>query len=354
MTTHGPQSNGDFSAATNDGDHAAAPDNPREDILDAYSRAVMNVAETAGPSVIGITGSPQPGRSRRRRQAGRGGPRGHRNPGGGSGSGFLISGDGLAVTNSHVVRGQRHFVARTVDGDRIDAELVGDDPSTDLAVIRLATRGLTHLEFGDVAPARPGQLAIALGSPLGLHSTVSAGIVSAIGRTLRGQDGRLIDDVLQHTAPINPGNSGGPLLDSRGHVIGINTAIIPMAQGIGFAVSATTAARVIGDLLTHGRVQRRHLGIAAATVRVPRDIARKTDVLNTTAVEVIGVDGEGPAALHLANGDVITAINGRIIEQVDDVHRQLSKLDANSPVNLEVIRDGVRRLINLPATRADS
>ncbi len=191
-------------------------------LLDAYSQAVIHVVETVGRATIGIMP-----------------PRAARN--GGQGSGFVITPDGYALTNSHVAHGRNKLTASTKEGDRLDAELIGDDPATDLALVRLAARDLPICTLGDSDALRVGQLVIAIGNPLGFDSTVSTGVVSAVGRSMRSQDGRLIESIIQHTAPLNPGNSGGPLVDSRGHVVGVNTAVIPMAQSIGFSVPANTA-----------------------------------------------------------------------------------------------------------------
>lgn len=205
---------------------------PDGDLLDAYSQAVIGVVRKVGPAVIAVTGR-----------------RGDRS--GGSGSGFLITPDGYALTNSHVVQGRDRMGATTQDGDDLDAVLIGDDPATDTALIRVASRDLPFAELGDSDALQVGQLVIAMGNPLGFQSTVSTGVVSALGRAMRGADGRLIDDVVQHTAPLNPGNSGGPLVDSRGRIVGINTAIIAMAQGLGFAVPGNTARWVLGELIAH-------------------------------------------------------------------------------------------------------
>ncbi len=296
------------------------------DLLDSYSQTVVGVSRAVGPAVIGV-----------------GGTASQRSPGG-FGSGVLVSPDGLALTNSHVVDGRLALLARTQEGDRIDATVVGDDPSTDLALLRLNSSDLPYAQLESARPSIPGQVAIALGSPLGLHSTVTAGIVSAVGRSLRGRDGRLIDDVVQHTAPINPGNSGGPLLDSRGRVIGINTAIIAMAQGLGFAVSSATAEWVISEFLQHGRVRRLKLGIAAGIVRLPQRARRMLDLLNESAVQVQGVE-EGSAAhrVGILPEDLIVSINDRLVENVDDVHRLLSRVESDSQVSIGLIR-GDRRL----------
>ena len=237
-------------------DDRARPETRREkdkladaDLLDAYSQAVIRVVEAVSPAVIGLA-------------AGEGGR-------GGSGSGFLVTPDGYGLTNSHVVGDRAGLTATTADGDRLDAQVIGDDPATDLALVRLAARDLPFAPLGDSDALRVGQLLIAIGSPFGFQSTVSTGVVSALNRTMRGEEGRLIENIIQHSAPLNPGNSGGPLVDSRGRVVGINTAVIAMAQGLGFAVPANTARWVIGELLSHGRVRRLHLGITATWFPFP-------------------------------------------------------------------------------------
>ena len=191
----------------------------------------------------------------------------------GAGSGFLLTPDGYALTNSHVVHGRPNVQATTEDGDTLSAELIGEDPATDLALLRLAARDLPFAELGDSQTLQVGQLVIAMGNPLGFQSTVSTGVVSAVGRAMRGQEGRLIENIVQHTAPLNPGNSGGPLVDSHGRVVGINTAVIAMAQGLGFAVPSATARWVVGELISHGRVRRLALGISATVVPLPRRLA---------------------------------------------------------------------------------
>src|SRR5689334_13293212 len=239
-------------------------------LLDAYSQAVIHVVETVSPAVISVSARDANGR-------------------GGGGSGFIVTPDGYAITNSHVVDDRPTLEAETTEGDRLSAELVGDDPATDLAIIRLAANGLPYTQLGDSDALRVGQLVIAMGSPLGLQSTVSTGVVSAVGRSLRARDGRLIENIVQHAAPINPGNSGGPLVDSRGLVVGINTAIIAMAQGLGFAIPSGTVEWVAAEILSHGRVRRRTLGIAAESIRLPRDLVRRFDLLAEEGVEVHGV-----------------------------------------------------------------
>ena len=291
------------------------------DLLDAYSQAVIRVVEAVSPAVIGLA-------------AGTGG-------GGGSGSGFLVTPDGYGLTNSHVVADRTRLTATTTDGDRLDAQVIGDDPATDLALIRLAARDLPFAQLGDSDALRVGQLLIAFGSPFGFQSTVSTGVVSALNRTMRGEEGRLIENIIQHSAPLNPGNSGGPLVDSRGRVVGINTAVIAMAQGLGFAVPANTARWVIGELLSHGRVRRLHLGITATLVSVARRLVVDLDLLNDRAIEVVAVEPGGPAArAGIRPGDLIVGVGGRLLNSIDDLHRLLSNSGAERDLVLAVVRAG--------------
>jgi len=303
-----------------------ATDDPHEgNLLDAYSQAVVAVVENVSPAVVGVVGA------RDDRQ-------------GGEGSGFLIAPDGYALTNSHVVHGRRKLAATTREGDRLDAEVIGDDPLTDLAVLRLTARDLPFAELGNSDALRVGQLVIAMGNPLGFQSTVSTGVVSALGRAMRGQEGRLIENIIQHAAPLNPGNSGGPLVDSHGRVVGINTAIIAMAQGLGFAIPANTAKWVIGEIISHGKVRRVYLGVTATVAAVPRYVARELDLLNDRAVEVVSVDPAGPAAAaSLTAGDQIVALNGRIVTSVDDLHRLLTGLAHEEAVSITLVRGREKR-----------
>ena len=255
----------------------------------------------------------------------------------------MVSSDGLALTNSHVVHGRPSVDAVTADGDQIEAEVLGDDPSTDLALIRVSASDLPFTELGDSDGLRVGQLVIAMGNPLGLHATVSTGVVSALGRSMRSRDGRLIENIVQHTAPINPGNSGGPLVDSRGQVVGVNTAIIPFAQGIGFAVPSSTAKWVVAELIKSGRVHRRQLGIQATTVPLARSLVRKLDLLSDQAVEVIRLLPKGAAsAAGLTPGDMIVAVQDRIVGSVDDMHRILSLFSIDQPLVMTVVRGSTK------------
>ena len=296
------------------------------DLLDAYSQAVIGVNKSVGPAVVSIQTAGQAADGR---------------PTGGSGSGVILSPDGFVLTNSHVVHGAAKIVVVTSDGDRLQAALVGDDPATDLAVLRVHARDLPFAPLGDSSKLQVGQLVIAIGNPLGFASTVSTGVVSALGRSFRGAGGRLIEEVIQHTAPINPGNSGGPLIDSRGRVVAINTAIIAMAQGIGFGVPADTARWVVSELISKGKVSRVKIGIAGATRELSAKAARSLDLVNDRAVEIAGIESGSPAAdAGLQLGDLITAVQGRLVQEVDDLHRFLAKWPAGRSVELSIVRGG--------------
>ncbi len=289
-------------------------------LLDAYSQAVIHVVETASPAVLSLSGVSAQG---------------------GAGSGFIVTSDGWALTNSHVVNGRSELVALTVDHDRLHARVVGDDPATDIAVLRIAASDLPTIPLGNSEAARVGQLVIAIGSPLGLESTVSSGIVSALGRRLRGGDGRLIEKVIQHTAPINPGNSGGPLVDSRGQVLGINTAMIAQAQGLGMAVPSRTAEWVLSEIRDHGHVRRRQLGITVGVTELPHRLVQELDLLNGTAVEILQVLRGSPAArAGLQPQDQIVALSDRLVESTDDLHRLMSLVPTDQELVLNIIRDG--------------
>lgn len=311
----------------NSSPHSSASNEGQGDgaLLDAYSQAVIAVVRSMAPTVVSISGC-----------------------GRGSGSGFLVSSDGLVITNSHVADKREKLVVETAEGDRIDGRLVGDDPATDLALVRVASKDLPFAELGDSGALQVGQLTVAMGSPLGLHSTVSTGIVSALGRSLRGRDGRLIENIVQHTAPINPGNSGGPLVDSRSQVVGINTAIIANAQGLGFAVPADTATWVMKELLEHGSVRRRQLGIVATAFRLSRDAVRDHDLFSAQAIRVVDLDAKGAAAAAgVQQNDVLVEINDRIVSSVDDVHRLLTTLPAEMAMELTIIRGNAKQTVEV-------
>ncbi len=299
-------------------------------LLDAYSEAVIRAAETVSPAVLKI--------DVRTKSAG--------GQHGGSGSGFLITPDGFALTNSHVVNGADEIQVTMSDGHRTGAALVGDDPDSDLAVIRLPHGDLPFASFGDSQAIRVGQLAIAVGNPLGFQYSVTAGVVSALGRSLRARSGRLMDDILQTDAALNPGNSGGPLVDSLGRVIGVNTAMILPAQGICFAIASNTARLVATQLIAYGRVRRSYLGVAGQNVILPRWLVRKHDLLQESAVLVVGVERASPAeASGLQQGDLLVALEDVPIESIDDLHRQLTAARAGLSCTLSIVRDDRRQSV---------
>lgn len=305
---------------------AQEPRDEQAALLDEYSRTVVRVAEAATPAVVAIVAG------RRNGHAGRAA----------TGSGFAFTPDGLILTNSHVVHGADTVRVSTARGDEIEADRLGEDPHTDTALIRVG-RPMPTLALGAAGPLRVGQLAIAIGNPFGFDCTVTAGVVSALGRTLRASSGRLIDDVIQTDAPLNPGSSGGPLLDWRCQVIGMNTAIIGSAQGICFAIGIETVRQVALELLRHGRVRRASLGVAAQTVTVAQRLRRHFEMPQASAARVIDVTSEGPAAqADVQIGDLIVAFDGQPVGGVDDLHRLLIGSRIGSKVVLEVIRRGRR------------
>ena len=308
-----------------------------EELLDSYSRAVVGAAECVSPSVVNIEVRDQ---SSGREAVG-------------TGSGFIFTPDGFVLTNSHVVRGARRIDVTLSDGRRGKAELVGDDPHTDLAVIRSDQPNLTPVVLGDSSQIRPGQLVIAIGNPFGFQCTVTAGVVSALGRSLRAQSGRLIDNVIQTDAALNPGNSGGPLVTSRGEVIGVNTAVIRGAQGICFATAINTAKFVAARLIKDGFISRSHIGVIGQDVALPRRLVRFHKLLVESGVRVENVvPGSPAAAAGVLSGDVIVAFGGRPIAGIDHLHRFLTETQAGVPCELRVIR-GVEQihLAVVPQTR---
>ena len=315
--------------AAGGGTRVASPAAPADtDLLDAYSRAVVGVVEAVGPAVVNI----RVAHKRLRTQG--------ENPRlAGAGSGFVVTPDGYLLTNHHVVHGAHELSVSFTDGSAVPGVVVGSDAATDLAVVRAQAAGLRYCAFGDSARLKVGQLAIAVGNPLGFESSVSTGVVSALGRSLRSQTGRLIENIIQHTAPLNPGNSGGPLLDSRGEVVGINTAIIARAQGIGFAIPARTAQWVLSQILAHGRVRRGYLGIGGRDRPVERRLVRALDLQAERAVEVMSAEPDGPAyRAGVRVGDLILALNGNVVQFVDDLHRGLSESPFGQSVRLELLR----------------
>lgn len=303
--------------------------------LDAYSRAVVRVAEQVGPAVVNIHAV-----HRATAQTPHG-PKPYEASG--SGSGVIIAPDGYTLTNSHVVHGATRLEAALADGRTLPAHVVGDDPTTDLAVIRIDASGLPTAPLGNSDRLRVGQMVIAIGNPLGFQATVTAGVVSAVGRSLRGQSGRLIENVIQTDAALNPGNSGGPLVDSRGRVVGINTAIIQGAQGICFAVPVNTARWVTGVLIRDGKVRRAFLGITAEPRPLPSRIAREHGLTSPTGIGVTQVSPGSPADLAgIQPGDVIIALDGDAVSTLDDIHRYLSRAPTGAVARVGVLRRGDR------------
>ena len=292
-------------------------------LLDAYSGAVIGALERVSPAVAYIE-AVYAGEGRRGRSPYRASP-GARLPAHGSGSGFLFTPDGYLLTNSHVVHGSQQISVRVNDDTRFAADLVGDDPDSDLAVLRIGSPGsLPYVEFGDSAGLRVGQVAIAIGNPFGYSKTVTAGVVSALGRTLRATSGRLMHDVIQTDAALNPGNSGGPLVDSKGRVIGVNTAMIPQAQAICFATGIDTAKWVIAQLFAHGRVRRAYIGVSGATVPIARRVVRHFDLSCNRAVHVLELAAGSPASqAGVERGDRMIALNGTPVDGIDGLQRLL-------------------------------
>ncbi len=336
---------GETEAPAGDALQEAPPDDAAP--LDAYSRAVIRAAELVGPSVVNIDVSrrraPQPGRRRRGRPAAPGprrAPEVPPEPGfAGSGSGFLITSDGFILTNSHVAHGADGLRVTLNDGRDLSAQLVGDDPETDLAVVRVDAADLVPARLGDSRGLRVGQLVVAIGNPFGFQATVTAGVVSALGRSLRSDNGHLIDNLIQTDAALNPGNSGGPLVTSHGDVIGVNTAIIAPAQGICFAIAISTAIYVAGRLIRDGHITRGRIGVAGQTTPIRRRVVRYFDLPLETGVLVAGVEPGSPAQrAGLLAGDLIVAIDGEPLPDVDTLHRTLTEATIGRPMTLRVVR----------------
>jgi S1-C subfamily serine protease len=267
---------------------------------------------------------------------------------GGSGSGFLFTPDGLIATNSHVVSGAAEIGVALNDGQVFQASLIGDDPDTDLAVVRVAGHKLPSVTLGQSRNLRVGQLVVAIGNPYGFQCTVTAGVVSALGRSLRSQNGRLMDDVIQTDAALNPGNSGGPLVDARGEVVGINTAVILPAQGICFATAVDTARVTIAQLLKHGRVRRARLGLAGQNIALPRRMVRHHELVRESAVQVASIERGGPASsAGFEEGDIIVEFGGQPVSGFDDLHRMLTEETLGERVSVVVLRRGRRQTLQI-------
>jgi S1-C subfamily serine protease len=314
---------------------------PDGELLDAYSRAVVTAAERVSPSVVKIDVTQRVSTRRGERES-------H-----GGGSGFIFTPDGLILTNSHVVHRASKIEVSLNDGRHFPATTIGDDPATDLAVIRIDGAGLIAAPLGSSQHLHVGQLVIAIGNPYGFQYTVTAGVVSALGRSLRSQSGRLIDDVIQTDAALNPGNSGGPLVASDGRVVGVNTATIMMAQGLCFAIGINTAQFVASRLLRDGRVRRSYIGVVAQNVPLNRRLVRFHDLAQETGVMVNSVESNSPAQrAGVRDGDIMVALNGRPIAGIDALHRLLADLPTGVPAELVVLRGVERVALTLTATES--
>jgi S1-C subfamily serine protease len=306
------------------------PDPPADDdeALDAFSRVVIRVSEALRPAVVNLRGM----------------------RGRGEGSGVLFTPDGFLLTNHHVIQGQKRVRVRLNDGRELTGRVVGADPWTDLAIVQAEDSGLPHARFGDSTQLRVGQLVVAIGSPFGFDSTVTAGVVSALGRTLRSITGHMVDNVIQTDAALNPGNSGGPLVDSRGMVIGVNTAVILPAQGICFAIPINMAKHILPQLMQHGRVVRGYLGLHARNVPIPQHLARRYELTQKTGVEVQAVESGGPAEqAGILEDDVIISLGEQPTASVDDLHKLLTQLPVGVPASILVLR-GDRRIERMVVT----
>jgi S1-C subfamily serine protease len=316
--------------------HARVPDDSDDHLLDAYSQAVADAAERVAAAVVHLEVElPKSARAA------------------GTGSGFAFTPDGLLLTNSHVVRRARDIRATFADGSSGDADLLGQDPATDTAVLRIGLGRVPSLILGSSRAVRVGQLAIAVGNPYGFQHTVTAGVISALGRSLRAQNGRLIDDVLQTDAALNPGNSGGPLVDSRARVIGVNTAVIAGAQGISFAIAIDTVKWVATQILKEGRVRRGFLGIQGANVALTRRIARHFGFTNARAVRVESLQAGGPGRrAGLEPGDLIVEFDGHAVNGIDDLHRLLTADRIGTTCWIVVVRRAQRLELPVQALEA--
>ncbi len=298
-----------------------------EQQLDSYSRTVSDVFEKASLAVVNIDVKHQ-------RQ--------------GSGSGFVFTPDGFILTNSHVVHGAKRIDVTFTNGRKVEAQLIGDDPHTDLAVIRVGLWNLNYVQLGDSSRIRVGQIAVAIGNPYGFQCTLTAGVVSALGRSMRSQSGRLIEQIIQTDAALNPGNSGGPLLNSRGEVIGVNTAVILPAQGICFAIPSNTAQFIVAELIRYGRITRGFIGVMGQNVVLPKGLVHVGKIPVESGVSVVGIEHGSPADLAgLRVGDVIVAMDDQLITGIDDLHRRLTNQAVGHQLTLTLIRDFEKTVVSI-------
>lgn len=322
----------------------AAPNQNLSDaeLLDAYSRTVSSVVERLAPAVVSV----EVHHRRSRTASARREERGH-------GSGFVFTPDGFILTNSHVAHGATKTDVAFADGRRLRATLVGDDPDTDLAVLRVGDSAQVTAPLGDSGALRVGQVVIAIGNPLGFQSTVTAGVVSALGRSFRSVSGRLIDNVIQTDAALNPGNSGGPLLDSRGNVVGVNTAVILPAQGICFAVAVNTVKLVVGQLIAHGHVRRARIGVGGQNISLPRLAVRAHRLIQPSGVLITTIEAGSPAArTGIQSGDIIVAFDGQPVHGIDDLHRLLTGDRIGTATTVAIVRKAER--LELAITAAET
>lgn len=306
-------------------------------LLDAYSQTVVNVAKKVSNSVVQIkvSGKKDP----RNRQP---------NEGQGSGSGFVISSDGFVITNNHVVAGATKISALLQDGREFEAQVIGRDPATDIAVLKIYGDALRAVSFGDSKNLQVGQIAIAIGNPYGFQYTVTAGVISALGRSLRSEGGRLIDDVIQTDASLNPGNSGGPLVNSHGEVIGVNTAVILPAQGLCFAVSSNIAAQVAGQLIMKGRVRRGYLGIGGQLINLTDRIMQYNQLQTKTGIYIVSVEADGVAYnSEFQTGDIIVGFEGKPVSSVDDLHKLLTEDTIGKRSQVTILRNNLAKKITV-------
>jgi S1-C subfamily serine protease len=313
-------------------EQSASPGAGDGQLLDAYSRTITQVAQEVSPAVIQI-------RTQKSKQQ----PRTQGRPAypQGSGSGFFISHDGYIVTNSHVIQGAGKIKAVLHDGRQLTARIIGDDPATDLAVLKIESSNLPTIAFGSSEKLQPGQIAVAIGNPYGFQTSVTAGVVSALGRTLRTNNSRLIDDIIQTDAALNPGNSGGPLVNSFGQVIGVNTAVIRQAQGLCFAVASDLAQYIVGKLIADGKVRRGLIGIAGQVVHLPGALVRRLELSQKSGILVQQLEKNGPAELAgLQKGDVVIGYHGEQVPSIDVLHKLLDEASIDRPSSLEVMRNG--------------
>ena len=309
-----------------------------EQLLDDYSRTVTRAVDFVAPSVVSIEVSKTDARRQGRSGEATGG-----------GSGFVFASDGLILTNSHVVEGSTKVQVALPDGRDYIADVLGQDPDTDIAVLKITAPDLVSVTFGDSRALRAGQLVVAIGNPYGFHHTVTAGVVSALGRSLRSRSGRLIDQVIQTDAALNPGNSGGPLVTSDGAVVGVNTAIIAGSQGLSFAVPISAVVAILPALLRDGRVRRGYLGIAGQDVPLLRRVTRFHRLDQASAVLVISIEPDGPAlAAGLRDGDLIVSVDGQRVERLDDLHQLLTEARIGKTVRIGVLRGVDHREFDLP------